>query len=125
VTLETVRTSRPWGQRFEAARALGHVLLDPVRAGAIGAASGPFAQETRRRRSGAFAAELLLPESALAAANAGELDGAARGSSFADLLERYGVGARAAAYQLWNRGWLSSPDLRDDLIDRFAHVGWG
>jgi hypothetical protein len=125
VTLETVRTSRRWGQRFEAARALGHVLLDPVRAGAIGAASGPFAQDTRRRRSGAFAAEFLLPESALAAASHGKLDGAAEEGAFEDLLRAYGIGARAAAYQLWNRGWLSSPDLRDDLIDRFAQVRWG
>jgi IrrE N-terminal-like domain len=125
VTLETVRTSRPWGQRFEAARALGHVLLDPVRAGAIGAASGPFAQDTRRRRSGAFAAEFLLPESALAAASGDRLDGAAEDGAFEDMLHAYGVGARAAAYQLWNRGWLSSPDLRDDLIDRFANVRWG
>jgi hypothetical protein len=125
VTLETVRTARSWGQRFEAVRALGHVLLDPVRAGAIGAASGPFAQETRRRRSGAFAAEFLLPESALAAASGGKLDGAADDRVFHDLLERYGVGARAAAYQLWNRGWLSSHDLRDDLIDRFASLRWG
>lgn len=125
VTLDTVRTSRSWGQRFEAARALGHVLLDPVRSGTIGAASGPYAQETRRRRSGAFAAEFLLPESALAAASGGELDGAAQDPTFEDLLERYGIGARAAAYQLWNRGWLSSADLRDDLIDRFASVRWG
>jgi hypothetical protein len=125
VTLETVRTSRPWGQRFEAARALGHVLLDPVRAGVIGAASGPFAQYTRRRRSGAFAAEFLLPESALAKASGGTLDGAAEDQAFEDVLQAYGIGARAAAYQLWNRGWLSSRDLRDDLIDRYANVRWG
>jgi len=125
VTLDTVRTSRPWGQRFEAARALGHVLLDPVRGGAIGAASGPFAQDTRRRRSGAFAAELLLPESALATASRGRLDGAADDGAFEDVLHAYGIGARAAAYQLWNRGWLSSPDVRDDLIDRFGNVRWG
>jgi hypothetical protein len=125
VTLETVRTSRSWGQRFEAARALGHVLLDPIRAGAIGAASGPFAQATRRRRSGAFAAELLLPESALAAASGGRLDGATDDSTFQSLLDQFGIGARAAANQLWNRGWLSSPDLRDDLIERFAGQRWG
>lgn len=125
VTLETVRTSRPWGQRFEAARALGHLLLDPVRAGAIGAASGPFAQDTRRRRSGAFAAEFLLPETALATASGGKLDGAAEDQAFGDLLQAYGIGARAAAWQLWNRGWLSSPDLREDLIDRFANLRWG
>ncbi|HXM56130.1 MAG TPA: ImmA/IrrE family metallo-endopeptidase [Candidatus Dormibacteraeota bacterium] len=123
VTLETIRTSRSWGQRFEAARALGHVLLDPLRAGAIGAASGPFAQDTRRRRSGAFAAELLLPESALSKASGGQLDGAAEDHAFEDVLDSYGVGARTAAHQLWNRGWLSSEELRDDLIDRFAN--WG
>ena len=121
VTLDTIRTLRPWGERFEAARALGHVLLDPVRAGAIGAASGPFAQETRRRRSGAFAAELLLPESALEQASRGQLDGASEDRAFENVLRKYGVGAHTAAHQLLNRGWLSSPELRDDLIDRFAN----
>ncbi|MFN2467678.1 MAG: ImmA/IrrE family metallo-endopeptidase [Gaiellaceae bacterium] len=122
VTLSTPRTSRSWGQRFEAVRALGHLLLDPLREGAIGAASGPFAQETRRRRSGAFAAELLLPEAALGEASHGQLDGAAETGQFEALLERYGVGASVAAYQLWNRGWLSSPEVRDELIYQFAAV---
>lgn len=122
VTLQTPRTARPWGQRFEAARAAGHLLLDPLRAGCIGAASGPYGQETRHRRSGAFAAELLLPEAAIARASGGRLDGAAEPAVFEGLLEEFGIGASAAAYQLWNRGWLSSPDVRDELIDRFAHV---
>lgn len=124
-TLRTRRTETPWGQRFEACRALGHVLLDPVRAGVIGAASGPFAGATRRRRSGAFAAELLLPESAIAKASASRLDGAAEDDVFLGLLNEYGIGARAAAYQLWNRGWLSSPVVRDELIDRFVSSGSG
>jgi hypothetical protein len=122
VTLQTPRTARPWGQRFEAARAIGHVLLDPVRSGCLGAASGPFGQETRHRRSGAFAAELLLPEAAIARASGGRLDGAAEPPVFERLMEQYGIGARATAYQLWNRGWLSSPDVRDELIDRFART---
>jgi hypothetical protein len=119
-TLHAPRTETDWGRRFEACRALGHILLDPIRAGAIGAASGPFAEATRRRRSGAFAAELLLPEDAIAAASGDRLDGAAEDDVFRGLLESYGIGARAAAHQLWNRGWLSSLDLRDDLIDRFG-----
>jgi hypothetical protein len=122
VTLHTPRTARPWGQRFEAARAVGHLLLDPMRSGSLGAASGPFGQETRHRRSGAFAAELLLPEAAIARASGGRLDGAAEAWVFEELMERYGIGARATAYQLWNRGWLSSPDVRDELIDRFART---
>ncbi len=40
--------------------------------------------------------------------------------TFTTLLERYGVGARTAANQLWNRGWLSSTALRDDLIERHS-----
>ncbi len=120
VTLQTVRTERLWGQRFEAARALGHGVLDPLRGGAMGAASGPYAQASRRMRSGAFAAELLLPEGAIERASAGELDGAAEPRIFESLIEQYGVGARTCAYQLWNRGWLSSPIVRDELIDRFA-----
>ncbi len=119
-TLRDERTETPWGRRFEECRALGHVLLDPIRAGAIGAGSGPFAQETRRRRSGAFAAELLLPATALAAASNHAPDGVADDRAFQTLLEQYRVGARTAANQLYNRGWLSSTDVRDQLIDRFS-----
>ena len=119
-TLQTPRTAKLWGQRFEACRALGHVLLDPVRAGTIGAASGPYAVSTRRRRSGAFAAELLLPEPAIASMSGHALDGAAEPAIFATLLDRYGIGARTAAYHLWNRGWLSSPEVRDELIEQYA-----
>ncbi len=119
-TLETMRTGTKWGQRFEACRALGHTLLDPIRAGTIGAASGPFAEATRRMRSGAFAAELLLPETAIAEASSRRLDGAAKDDVFEGMLERYGVGARTAANQLLNRGWLSSTVLRDELTDRFG-----
>src|SRR5207247_379830 len=107
-TLLTPRTEKRWGKRFEACRALGHSLLDPVRAHAVGAATGPVAQEGRRRRSGAFAAEFLLPAQALERVSEGRLDGAATDIVFSRLLERYGVGAMTAAHHLWNRGWLSS-----------------
>ena len=118
----TPRTETRWGQRFESARALGHLLMDPYRDGALGAASTAFAQPWARRRSGAFAAEFLLPSEALLE-NAGVLDSAAQPERFLRILERYGVGARTAAFQLWNRGLLSSPSLRDELIDRFSNVG--
>lgn len=124
-TLRTLQTDKPWGQRFEACRALGHILLDPIRSGAMGAASGPFAAATRRRRSGAFAAELLLPESAIARASGHAVDGAAEPSVFESLLEKYGIGARTAAYQLWNRGWLSSPEVRDELIEQYGAATLG
>jgi hypothetical protein len=121
-TLQTASTEKLWGRRFEACRALGHVLLDPIRAGTLGAASGPFAEATRRQRSGAFAAEFLLPETALAKASSHVRDGATEGHVFEHLLENYGVGARTAAHQLWNRGWLSSPDVRDELIEQFGSL---
>lgn len=124
-TLMTSRTEKTWGQRFEACRALGHILLDPIRLGAVGAASGPFAAATRRRRSGAFAAELLLPEAAIAKVSGQAVDGAAEPSVFETLLEEYGIGARTAAYQLWNRGWLSSPEVRDELIEQYGAVTFG
>ena len=120
IVLETVRTKSAWGRRFELARGLGHLLLDPLRDGAAGAASSRFARARRRRRSGAFAAEFLLPGSALAEASGGVVDGAATPTEFVRLLQRYGVGARTAAHQLWNHRWLSSADLRDGLIDSFA-----
>jgi hypothetical protein len=88
LTFRTGRTARSWGERFEIARAIGHALTDPIRAGALGAASGTMAPATRRRRSGAFAAELLLPEAALAEISGGRLDGAAHSDAFADLLQQ-------------------------------------
>src|ERR1019366_6886798 len=113
-------------RRFEEARALGHALLDTMRQGAFGAASTTWAQESRRRRSGAFAAELLLPSSALGALSDGALDGIAEGERFADILKRYGIGARTAAYQLHNHGWLSDTSIRDDLIEEYGYRegGW-
>jgi hypothetical protein len=116
MVLANARTEKPWGRRFELARALGHLLLDQVRGDAIGAASGPQALASRRRRAGAFAAELLLPTSALEEASDGVLDGIVEGERFAQLLDHFGVGANTAAYHLWNQRLLSSPEVRDDLI---------
>lgn len=114
--LANSRTAKPWGRRFELARALGHLLLDQVRGDAIGAASGPQAVASRRRRAGAFAAEILLPTSALDEASEGVLDGIREGDRFVQLLDRFGVGANTAAFQLWNQHLLSSTEVRDDLI---------
>ena len=72
----------------------------------------------RRRRSGAFAAELLLPTSALAQLSGGALDGAAEDDRFASLLEEYGVGARPRRTSFYNRRWLSDAAIRDDLIEQ-------
>lgn len=114
----TPRTDTTWGLRFEYARGLGHLLLDTPRYGAIGAASGPQAAAARRRRSGAFAAELLLPRDALIRASGADLDGITHGQAFESLLSRFGVGARTAGWQLWNHDLLSSASVRDELIDR-------
>lgn len=116
MVLANTRTATPWGRRFELARALGHLLLDQVRGDAIGAASGPHAIASRRRRAGAFAAEVLLPSSALEEASKGVLDGIVEGQRFAQLLERFGVGANTAAFHLWNQGFVSSTEVRDDLV---------
>jgi hypothetical protein len=116
MVLANARTATPWGRRFELARALGHLLLDQARGDAIGAASGPQAVASRRRRAGAFAAEVLLPTSALEEASGGTLDGIVEGERFAQLLERFGVGANTAAFHLWNQRLLSSTEIRDDLV---------
>ncbi|MCY4551799.1 MAG: hypothetical protein OXC28_25975 [Defluviicoccus sp.] len=117
----TPRTSTPWGRRFESIRALGHLLLDPYRQDALGAASTAFAQPWARRRAGTFAAEFLLPSEALGE-DAHGLDSYAEPERFLNVLVRYGVGAQTAAYHLWNRGFLSSTQVRDDLIDQFSNV---
>ena len=115
----TPRTSTRWGKRFETVRALGHILMDPYRQDTIGVASTAFTQPWSRRRAGAFAAEFLLPGDALRE-DAHSLDSYAEPESFEQVLDRYGVGARTAAYHLWNRGFLSSSQVRDDLIDQFS-----
>lgn len=114
--LSNARTATRWGRRFEVVRAVGHLLQDPIRGEVIGAASGPQAMTSRRRRSGAFAAEFLLPTDALMEASNGVLDGITEGGRFGEMLEHFGVGAQTAAFQLWNQGLLSSADVRDDLI---------
>jgi len=118
MTFDTVRTRYPWSRRFETARALGHVLMDPLRGGAIGAASGTFAQRARHRRAGVFAAELLLPERALLEASGQRLDGILEGDAFERLLHRYKIGAQAAAHRLWDHHLLSSRAICDELIAR-------
>ena len=117
----TPRTSTPWGRRFEAIRALGHLLMDPYRQDALGAATTAFARPWARRRAGTFAAEFLLPSEALRE-DAHSLDSYAEPERFECVLEKYGVGARTAANHLWNRGFLSSAHVRDDLIDQFSSI---
>ena len=117
----TPRTTTPWGERFELARALGHLMMDSYRADAFGAASTTFAQPWARRCFGAFAAEFLLPSEHLFE-RFEALDSAADRDVFPSLLNDYGVGARTTAFQLWNRELLSSPRVRDELIDDFSNV---
>ena len=115
----TPRTSTPPGRRFEAVRGLGHLLMDPYRQDTIGAASTAFAQPWARCRAGAFATEFLLPSEALRE-DTHSLDSYAEPERFEHLLERYGVDASTAAHHLWNCGFLSSGQVRDDLIDQFS-----
>jgi hypothetical protein len=117
---KTHRTRFPWAHRFESARALGHALLDAATDGAIGAASSSFSERSRRRRSGAFAAELLAPISAFDGVVPRGASWAAVEPKFQTLLDDYQVGAKTLAYQLWNHGFLDSTDTRDDLIEVFA-----
>jgi len=39
---------------------------------------------------------------------------------FEELMSVYGVGARTAAYQLWNAAILESPEARDELLDSYG-----
>jgi hypothetical protein len=122
VLIRHARTRAPWAERMELARAIGHLLLDPLSArGAAGAASSLVASGPRRCRSGAFAAELLLPsQHLLALANAGESP--ASPPTFEGLMARFEVGARTAAYHLWNHNLLMSEEERDWLIEEFGRA---
>ena len=95
-------------------------MIDSYRADALGAASTTYAQPWARRCSGAFAAELLLPSEHLSE-RFEKLDSAANSDSFLSLLKEFGVGARTAAYQLWNHRLLSSTQVRDELVDEFSN----
>lgn len=118
--LDTPRMRVNWARRFEIARLIGSTMLDPYRGGVLGRASSTWSSEWLRRRSGAFAAELLLPASGLRQRALASLDAAARPEVFTGIMNTYGVGARAAAHQLWNLGLLSTRELRDALIEEFA-----
>lgn len=122
ILLSTPRTRTRWGHRFEAARALGHLLADALRGEAVGAGGSSYTTEKRRRRSGAFAAEMLLPATALEAETGRVLDAAAEPDEFEAIMRKYGVGARTAAHQLFNCGLLSTPSIRDELIETYAHA---
>ncbi|MEW6754736.1 MAG: hypothetical protein AB1505_27710 [Candidatus Latescibacterota bacterium] len=107
-------------RRFELARSLAVAMLDTYRHGRLGRASTAWSSSLSRRRSGAFAAELLLPAAAMRRMGYAALDSAAEPHSFESLMAEYGIGARAAAWQLWNLGLLSSEELRDGLIERYS-----
>jgi hypothetical protein len=120
VLLRHDRTRVAWAERMELARAIGHLLLDPMSAqGALGAASSRVACGPRRRRSGAFAAELLLPTESLTTMMSSEEPPGAY-QRFQELMRQYGVGARTAAYHLWNQGYLVSEEDRDWLIEDYG-----
>ena len=120
--IETPRMARLWARRFEFCRGLGTVMLDSFREGRLGRASCAWASVRNRRRSGAFAAEFLLPVDGLRKRNLWSLDSLAGRRAFGEILNEFKIGARAGAYQLWNLGLLSSAELRNELIEEFAWV---
>jgi len=117
---QTPALKKSWARRFETCRGLGVSMLDPYRSGLLGRASCPWSSSYSRRRSGAFAAELLLPAGGIREKGLSALDSASNPAAFTGLMAEYGVGATAAAWQLWNLGLLSSPDLRDALIEEYS-----
>jgi hypothetical protein len=112
------RTERPWVRRMELARALGHLLLDPQTSGGIvGSASSRIASGPRKRRSGAFAAEFLMPAEGMRRIIG--RDDPAGDRVFLRILDNFQVGAYAAAYHLWNYHLIEDYE-RDALIEKFA-----
>ena len=112
------RTKQPWAYRAEAIRGLGHLLLDRGSSeGRIGAGSSNRTCGPRRRRSGAFLAEFLLPSSVLWDYTDGIMDRGFDDEVFRSLMNNYHVGAGLTAWQLWNNHLLSSQDLAEHLIE--------
>jgi hypothetical protein len=121
VLLPSWRLRARCARRFETARLIGALFLDPFRGESLGRAFCAWTADRVRRRTGAFAAELLLPESGVRSRNLAT-DAVVKGDSFERILREFDVGAQAAAWQLWNTGLLSSPSLRDELIEEFASI---
>jgi hypothetical protein len=117
---QSPQTQKPWSRRMELFRGVGHLLLDGRENLAIGAGSSNRSVGPRRRRSGAFAAEMLLPKAAIRKRCGGVLDAAAEPNVFEGLMADYGVGAQTAAWQCWNAGLLSSYEVVDELIGAYG-----
>jgi hypothetical protein len=107
--------STAWGRRMALAHELCHVLFDSLQGRTLGIASGDWAPLTLEKIANAFAAEFLLPRSALAAHDRDwEMD-----SNFQWLMNHFEVGAHVAAYQLKNHGFIRE-DVAQVLIARFG-----
>jgi hypothetical protein len=121
VLFSSPQTEKPWSRRMELFRCVGHLLLDAgPESWAIGAGSSNRAVGPRRRRSGAFAAEFLLPQAVIHKRCGGVLDVAAKPDVFPSLMADYGVGAQTAAWQCWNAGLLSSREVVYELIGAYG-----
>lgn len=119
--LNSQRTELPWVRAMEIVRGMGHLLLDVgVGEGVVGAGSSIRSTGPRRRRSGAFAAEMMLPLAAMMEVSGGKLDAVAKPDVFRNIMEEYTVGARTAAWQFYNAGLLSSREVAEGLIERFG-----
>lgn len=121
VLLDSSQTRVSWARRMELFRGVGHLLLDAPTHRAIGAGSSSRAIGPRRRRSGTFAAEMLLPQEEIRRRSGGILDEAGRPEIFESLMADYGVGAQTVAWQCFNGGLLSSREVVDELIARHGH----
>jgi hypothetical protein len=121
ILFNSPQTRKPWARRMELFRAVGHLLLDAgPESQAVGAGSSSRSVGPRRRRSGAFAAELLLPQDTIRERTGGVLDEAARPEIFESLMADYQVGAQTAAWQCYNAGFLSSREVVQELIATYG-----
>ena len=116
--------TRTWMTRMETARGLGRLVLDrPATRWATGGASSRVSGGAANRRAGAFAAQFLLPETGIRQIAGTAPDAAAAPAIFERLMSDFGVGARTAAYHLWNLGFLSSRQVRNDLVEAYSGGG--
>lgn len=106
---------KKWGRRMALAHELCHLIFDASEGKSLGIASGRWAPVELEQCANAFAAEILLPSSAL------ERDAISlsEGKNFDKLMNQFKVGATTAANRLRDLGIIDEP-VFNNLISKHS-----